>query len=91
MFTSVWLGILACGPLYHEKSTRYASDIPGVMKLYGAHLDLSQSVDFSLAAPASKDQPRAAEPLTRGLLEDTSSDTRSFGEKNKTSKKKTNK
>lgn len=23
MFTSVWLGILACGPLYHEKSTRY--------------------------------------------------------------------
>lgn len=34
-----------------------------------------------------KDQPRAAEPLTRGLLEDTSSHTRSFGEKKKTSKK----
>ena len=91
MFTSVWLGLLACGPLYHEKSARYVSDIPGVMKLCGAHVALSQSVDFSLVAPARKDQPRAAEPLTRGLLEDTSSDTRSFGEKKKTSKKKTNK
>lgn len=61
------------------------------MKLRGAHVALSQSVDFSLVAPARKDQPRAAEPLTRGLLEDTSSDTRSFGEKKKTSEKKTNK
>ena len=54
MFTSIWLGILACGPLYHEKSVRYVSDIPGVKKLCGAHVALSQSVDVSLAVPAQE-------------------------------------
>ena len=54
MFTSVWLGIFAFGPLYHEKSVRYVSDTPGMKKLCGAHVALSQSVDVSLVVPAQE-------------------------------------